>query len=288
MNALVSVISVLTTLPLFIVLYKWLPRMDWPYHSDKLLLYLVVFGVVQLFVLKFKKMILLIAAFIFVLLSIGSFSQRIYSHRSLIQDYIAMLYTSFYDPVGKKIDLNKLNPFPNERAIRRAINYTNPVLRNFSIRAVNKHFREKQKGHKYRTIIQSMAVFKEINTQWNYVNDPKSRDYFAKASESALLLAGDCDDHSILMAAAIKSIGGTTRLILTTRHIYPELLIGDKNDLEQIVLLVARDLFESETKKRPLHYHIDKDGKVWINLDYTAPYPGGKFLAEPILGIMYP
>jgi hypothetical protein len=56
----------------------------------------------------------------------------------------------------------------------------------------------------YRTLIQCFAVFKEINSRWNYVSDPKDGDYIATASES-LSYFRDCDDHSILMAASVRA-----------------------------------------------------------------------------------
>jgi hypothetical protein len=49
------------------------------------------------------------------------------------------------------------------------------------------HFKKLQniKGYSdYRTLIQCFAVFKEINSRWNYVSDPKDGDYIATASES--------------------------------------------------------------------------------------------------------
>jgi hypothetical protein len=73
------------------------------------------------------------------------------------------------------------------------------------------HFKKLQniKGY-YRTLIQCFAVFKEIN-RWNYVSDPKT-ETIATASESLSYFSGDCDDHSILMAASVMR--GTPRLIL--------------------------------------------------------------------------
>jgi transglutaminase-like putative cysteine protease len=94
---------------------------------------------------------------------------------------------------------------------------------------------QKIKGYSdYRTLIQCFAVFKEINSRWNYVSDPKDGDYIATASESLSYFSGDCDDHSILMAASVRAIGGTPRLIHTKGHIYPEILIGTLNDLETV------------------------------------------------------
>jgi hypothetical protein len=128
--------------------------------------------------------------------------------------------------------------------------------------------------------------FKEINTNWTYVNDPKGEEYIAPASESVIYLSGDCDDHSILMAAAIKSIGGTPRLIHTNGHIYPEILIGKRAEMETINYLIKKVLFPQESHKKPLHYHIDERGNVWLNLDYTAKYPGGPFMKEEILSAL--
>jgi len=131
-------------------------------------------------------------------------------------------------------------------------------------------------------------VFKKINRNWNYVNDPVGKEYFAKASESVKFLAGDCDDHAIMMVAALRSIGGTARFVSTTGHLYPEMLIGDKFDLVKIEYLIKEALFPIESKDMSLHYHTDKDGRIWLNLDYTAAYPGGRFYADPILGILNP
>ena len=88
------------------------------------------------------------------------------------------------------------------------------------------------------------------------------------------------------MAAAIRSIGGTPRLIHTKGHIYPEILIGSMIDLEKINYLIKNVLFVKESSGKKLHYHIDERGQVWLNLDYTAKYPGGPFMFEEILGAL--
>ncbi len=90
-----------------------------------------------------------------------------------------------------------------------------------------------------------------------------------------------------MMVAAIRSIGGTARFVATTGHLYPEMMIGDKWDLIKIEKLV-HDLFTVESKDQSLHYHTDPDGKIWLNLDYIAAHPGGRFYAQPILGILRP
>jgi hypothetical protein len=91
-----------------------------------------------------------------------------------------------------------------------------------------------------------------------------------------------------MMVAAIRSIGGTARFVSTTGHLYPEMLIGDKFDLVKIDYLIKTVLFPIESKDMSLHYHTEKDGRIWLNLDYTAAYPGGRYYADPILGILHP
>ena len=190
------------------------------------------------------------------------------------------------NPNPQDLIIAKLLPFPNKSKVLNAIEFENPKVRNFSIMATTKHFKN-IKGHSdYRVLIQCFAVFKEINNRWNYVSDPKGREYIARATESLVYLSGDCDDHSILMAACVKAIGGTPRLIHTGGHIYPEILIGNKNDLEAINYLVKKVLFVEESKGKKLHYHIDEHNQVWLNLDYTATYPGGFFMREEILGAL--
>ena len=191
-----------------------------------------------------------------------------------------------FSPYPQDIILSKLLPFPNKSKVLKAIEFDNSKVRNFAIRASLKNFKNVKSYPGYQSIIQSFAVFKEINTNWNYISDPKGQDYIASATESLQYLSGDCDDHSILMAACIRSIGGTPRLIHTDGHIYPEILIGNKTDLETINYLIKKVLFVKESKGKPINYHIDERGQVWMNLDYTAKFPGGPFMSEEILGAL--
>lgn len=280
-----NILSKLLAIPLFIFIYRLLPYTQWPWYLDKILLFALVS--VSLFIVFrfFEKSILFLSIAALLFLSAGSVVGP-YGFRHLYHDYLAMIYSMIYDPIPVALQVKPLRFFPNEKALVRAVDYTHPRVRDFSLQALNEHFKDIQRGHPYRTLIQSLAVFKAINTQWHYVNDPKSRDYFAKASESVQYLSGDCDDHSTCMAACIKAIGGRVRLILTTRHLYPELYVGTKNDFEHLHLLIRKNLFTPECSGKALHYHIDAEDKIWINFDYTASYPGGPFMAQPVLGVL--
>ena len=209
-----------------------------------------------------------------------------YGFQSVFEDYRYMIYTMKDSPNPQDLILSKLLPFPNKSKILRAIEYDNPKIRDFALMATLKDFKGVRGYPQYRTTIQCFAVFKEINSRWNYVSDPKGKDYIARATESLRYLSGDCDDHSILMASCVRAIGGTPRLIHTGGHIYPEILIGDRNDLETINYLIKKVLFVQESKGKQIHYHIDERGQIWLNLDYTATYPGGPFMSEEILGAL--
>jgi hypothetical protein len=284
-DVIIFVLNVLIAVPLFIILHQNLINPNWFLNIDRVVIFIVMVVIIQL-ILRLLRTIIILCIFVYLLALIYGSTIGNYGFNSVYDDYNSMLYTMSDNPYPQDIIIAKLLPFPNKSKIVNAIEYQNPKIRNFALMATNKHFKGLKGYSDYRTIIQCFAVFKEINSRWNYVSDPKARDYIASASESLLYLSGDCDDHSILMAASIKSIGGTPRLIHTTGHIYPEILIGTEADLEKVNFLIKNILFPKESVSQKLHYHVDERGQIWMNLDYTAQYPGGPFLSEEILGAL--
>lgn len=278
-------LSIIITIPLFIVFHQNLIDPLWYFSLDRILLFIIVFAVVYGILYALRTISIIFLALYLLMLIYGSLFGN-FSFNSVFDDYNSMIYTMNNNPFPQDIIIAKLLPFPNKDEILRAIEYENPKVRNFAIMATTRHFK-KIKGHsEYRNLIQCFAVFKEINSRWNYVNDPKYGDYIATAHESLLYFSGDCDDHSILMAACIRSIGGTPRLIHTKGHIYPEILIGTQNDIDKVNFLIKDVLFPHESDRKQLNYHIDEHNQVWLNLDYTAKYPGGPFMSEEILGAL--
>ena len=282
---IIFVLNILITIPIFIIAHHNFITLDWAQHIDRILLFLVILIAIQLLLRALRRVTLISVILYFIMLGFGTISGK-YGFQSVIEDYRSMMYTMSEDPYPQDIIITKLLPFPNKSKIIAAVEYQNPKIRNFAIMAINKNFKNVKGYYDYFTIIQSFAIFKEINSRWNYVSDPKGYYYIAKATESLQYFSGDCDDHSVFMAACIKSIGGTTRLIHTKGHIYPELLIGNKNDLEHINYAIKKVLFPRESKNKPINYHIDERGNIWLNLDYTAKYPGGPFMNEEILGAL--
>lgn len=284
-SVIVLALNILLSIPLFIIVHHNIVDPEWPYQIDRILMFLALITVLQLLLSKLKRVILAVIFLYLLLLLFGS-AFGSYGFNSVYEDYRSMVYTMADDPNPQDIIISKLLPFPNKSKIIDAVEYSNPAVRNFALMATTKHFRN-IKGYKdQRLRIQCFAVFKEIRNNWNYVNDPKNSEYIATAGESVQHLSGDCDDHAILMSAAIRAIGGTPRIIHTGGHLYPEMLIGTKADLETANYLIKEVLFPDESRGKEIHYHIDERGQVWLNLDYTASYPGGPFMSEEILGAL--
>ena len=281
------VINILIVLPLFIIIHQNIIDLDWPFHLDRILIFSGLIALFEYFFLKIRKFVI-ISTLIYLGTLIYGITRTERTFESVFQDYSFMLYAMAESPNPEEIILSKVLPFPNKKEILRAIEYQDPRVRNFAVFATKKHFKqESQNLRSQRKFIQYFAVFKEIHQKWDYVNDPKSKQYIAKATESLVHFSGDCDDHSILMVSCIRAIGGVSRLVHTNGHIYPELFIGDKKDLETVNYLIREVLFKEEIKKsKGVYYHEDERGNIWLNLDYTAKYPGGPFLHPEILGVL--
>ena len=284
-NVIIFVLNILIAIPIFIIVHQNIYNPDWYFQIDRILLFIIIVVLIQVVLRLLRTIIIVCIALYLIALVIGSLSGK-YGFARVTEDYRYMIYSMKESPNPQDVIFSKLLPFPNKGKILDAVEYENQKVRDFALAATIKNFRNVRGYQKYRTIIQCLAVFKEINSQWNYVNDPHGQEYIAKATESVKYLSGDCEDHAILMAACVRSIGGTPRLIHTGGHIYPEILIGNAADLETVNYLIKKILFVEESKGKKLFYHIDERHQIWINLDYTANYPGGPFMSEEIYGVL--
>lgn len=284
-SIVILALNVLIAVPVFIILHQNLIDPEWPMHADRILIFILLIVAIQL-LLRMLKTVIIICLFLYLCVLIYGTLFGQYGFRSVYEDYQAMIYTMVDNPNPQDIIISKLLPFPNKSQIIDAVEYNNPQVRNFALLATTKHFKDVKGYQQQRKMIQCFAVFKEIRNRWNYVNDPKGREYIAHATESLQHFSGDCDDHAILMSACIRAIGGTPRIIHTGGHLYPEMLIGTKADLEIANYLIKELLFVNESRGKEIHYHIDERNQVWLNLDYTATFPGGPFMSEEILGAL--
>ena len=284
-TVVIFVLNILITIPVFLIAHQNLIDFEWPLHLDRILIGIFIIIGIQL-LLRLVKTIIILIIFIYLLALLYGTVFGYYGFKRVFDDYRFMMYAMSENPNPQDLIIAKLLPFPNKSKIIDAVDFSNPKVRNFALSATTKHFREYKESGEKRRMIQCFAVFKEIRNRWNYVNDPKGTEYIASASESLQHFSGDCDDHAILMSACIKAIGGTPRIIHTGGHLYPEMLIGTKKDLETAIYLIKEELFKQECQNQQIHYHIDERGQIWLNLDYTARYPGGKFMSEEILGAL--
>lgn len=171
-----------------------------------------------------------------------------------------------------------------QQRIQQKVDYTNPEVRKFAVKNSLLYFDEYYS--KYGQICRQFSLIKSIKGQYKYVRDPNGFDYFAGPLESIELMAGDCDDHSILMASVLESIGASVRIIWAPGHVYPELYCGDQNSFDRYVSAVYA-LFKDEIGDKRIYYRLDKDGNYWMNIDYTDKYPGSKYYCEEVQSIIY-
>lgn len=282
-TVVIFLLNILIAIPIFIIAHQNLINPEWWLHLDRILLFLIILIAIQL-ALRLLKTVIIICVFLYLIALVWGTLFGGYGFNAVYEDYRSMVYTMADDPNPQDIIISKLLPFPNKAKIIDAVNFDSPKVRNFALMATTKHFTNVKGFREYRRIIQCFAVFTEVRNRWNYVNDPKGQEYIAHASESLQHFSGDCDDHAILMSALVRAVGGTPRIIHTGGHLYPEMLIGNKADLENINYLIKEVLFVEESRGKEVHYHIDERGQIWLNLDYTAKYPGGPFMSEEILG----
>jgi hypothetical protein len=284
-TVVIFVLNILLAIPLFLIAHQNLIEPDWPWYLDRILIALILIILIQLLLQVIRKVLFFGVLVYIVILLYGTIFGG-YGFGGVFQDYGYMIYAMSVDPNPQDIFVSKLLPFPNKGQIIKAVEYDHPKVRNFALTATTLHFKDAKRQPEHRVMVHCFAVFKEVRNRWNYVSDPKGQEYIASASESLQHFSGDCDDHAILMAACIRAVGGTPRLIHTGDHIYPEMLVGKKADLEAAIFLIKEVLFPIESIGKEIHYHIDERGQIWLNLDYTARYPGGPFMSKEILGAL--
>lgn len=295
---IIGVVAAFLTIPAFIFLYKFFPSISFTLNEkdvrlDHILLFMVLFFMLY-YLLKKLKMIVYIMVFSGVLVfTIANFA-NIYTFENLQHDYSSFLYDLSNNSLSQSFFYRDIK-FQQEDRLRDAIDYKEPLVRNYGANIANKHFESERHLSKNLKWVHFFSVFKEIHSKWNYVYDPLSEEYYSKASETLTQLdfdesfKGDCDDHSILMAACIKAVGGEVRLVRTkvvlsdgreVGHLYPEVKFGDTKDLENVVYLIKNVFFVEETKDKTIHYYQDPKGFIWLNFDYNDTYPGNKYQSD--------
>lgn len=167
-----------------------------------------------------------------------------------------------------------------------ACDYNNPITRDFAVSIAGKASGE-------FNVEQVCYIFDAIRPpRWHYVNDPQGEDYFSKASHTIkdANLSGDCDDFAILMYSLMTAVGGEARIVFAYNkrqggHAFAELNIGNAN-LNQLHKKIQLQFSDYEIDR--LYYRTDSSGSKWLNLDWWASYPGGKYMDFDKSTIFYP
>lgn len=284
-NFILTIVSALLTIPLFIIVFRYLPDIVIDgFRIDHILALVIIFAVIRTTVYFIRFFLYGLLIVLFVVLVVGQFVGK-FGFTDMYRNYIDLISYVGSNPIKIPFFPNIKTTIPDSEKIVEAIDYYNPVVRTFAVKSSQKYFSNYKTDYKYNKVVKYFSIFKKMSS-WKYVADPIGEEYFAKASESVGLMSGDCDDYSILMAALIKVIGGEVRLVRTTTHIYPEVKVCSSADFPGIINLIKNKLFFKESLGERIYYHLDDWDNIWLNFDYTNSYPGSEFMSDEIIGIL--
>ena len=280
-----NIAGILFIIPLAPFLCRFIPPIfigDW--NVD--LIIALVISVIIVRLMQWLVKPLIIPAFLVVcaVLVYNQFNSN-YTFENIANGYKTLVNQNWNVREQKQGDQLSFNPhlFENPeqkvtRLVQAKVQYQDSIVRNFAVEHSLDQFDEY--NYKFRGLTRYFSLFKYINSSFRYVPDAQRDEYYATPKETILNgLGGDCDDHSILMAACLMSIGATCRLVIIEGHMYPEMYIGDKKDFE-IAQAAIIQFFEYDKIDR-IYYH-ENNGEYWLNLDYTARHPGGPYLNDKV------
>lgn len=284
-NILASLAGVLTIIPLAPFICRFIPPVmlgEW--NFDLIVAALIAVVVVRLILWLVKPLMIPACLLLLAVLTVNQFRDA-YSFDEIYADYKTLAYQNWMIRDNKQSDVLSINPrlFENNsdkttRLLKVKVNYTDSLVRNFAVEHSLESFGQYEA--KYGMITRYFSLFQYINTRFKYVPDALRDEYFASARETIQNgLGGDCDDHSILMAACLMSIGARCRLVIVQGHMYPELYAGNKSQYDVMQQAIVQ-LFGNQGIDR-IYYH-EHNNEYWVNLDYTARHPGGKYMNDQV------
>jgi hypothetical protein len=287
-KVLLVVVSILAVVPLAPLINRYIPPLVIGNWTLDLTVSILLAAVLTWLILRLFRFLLLPAVGLLVLVLLYNQLTNGYGFGHMIKDYKAMVQNNWGRKEQKEIDLVLRPTFfdgpltKTVKSLQSKVVSTDSVVRNFSVQHSLDYFDEYYP--KYGSMVRLLSLFKYLNSHFKYVSDSERDEYFATARETILNgMGGDCDDHTILMVSCMKAIGGHCRMILTDGHLYPELFCGDEKNFEQMQQAVIH-LFGNEAIDN-MYYH-EQNGQYWINLDYTARYPGGPYVSETAYAII--
>ena len=264
-------ILIFLSLPLSFIIGRWMPEVILPigegFYAHGYLSIILGYIILSIILNPFKHFINFIGIIGFIIILFMLWNGDINKKR---------LYELYYTGVSK-ITQNKIlgKSIDHENALRKALNEDSGIER-FIAKHSTKYSRFSNLTDPH--IIKSFGMFHRVSKPyWNYKNDPNQIELFRPVSETIKTRTGDCDDYAICLAACMRKCGGCVQIVHSDGHLYPMLLVGkpeEKRKMNQVI----RIIFPS-AKNKKIHY-LEKNNELWLNMDYTANHPGGKFLAQ--------
>lgn len=149
-------------------------------------------------------------------------------------------------------------------------NYSNSIIRNKAVSIAGKDEGTYNLG-------QICNIFDYCYNNWKYVNDPRGHEIVEYASNTISNgLNGDCDDFAVLVCSMILSIGGEARINYAydsdSGHAFTEVNIG-KTKVNDYISKRYKDVYDGSG----IWTRTDPEGNKWLNLDWFANHPGGKY-----------
>ncbi|MFN4892341.1 MAG: transglutaminase-like domain-containing protein [Bacteroidota bacterium] len=169
--------------------------------------------------------------------------------------------------------LKDCNLSGDKRNLVAACDYLNESVRNMAVQLAGNDQGSLNLG-------QICDIFDYCYKNWKYVNDPRDGDIYAKASSTLTNgLNGDCDDFAIIVCSMILSIGGEARINFATGpeggHAFTEINVGTK-ELSSFNEYISRR-YNLSNDESEFWVREDEEGNKWMNLDWWANRPAGRY-----------
>lgn len=210
--------------------------------------------------------------------------------------------------------INERTPTANEkyedkilRRLKVAIEVSNPVTRKYALKLAT-IFPDSEESDGIK-LSQIFNIYDYLKKNWKYVNDPRSREYLARASETIEVeLKGDCDDFAVLMASLVENIGYETRITsaVSTKdaHMFTEVYVGksSRRRMQEVSSALAvhyikraneenrldEEINRMKQELKAVEFRMDQNGGLWLNLDWWSSYAGGNYYEHNTGTIYYP
>ncbi|HEY0434050.1 MAG TPA: hypothetical protein VGC95_09270, partial [Chitinophagaceae bacterium] len=140
-NMLVGVLSFILAFPLFILAYYRLPDLEWPYHTDKIMVFFFISVLLLLVVRSFRFVIITAVIAVVGWLWYGTINGQ-YGFKELYRDGKNVISGLKNEPAAKELVFTGTRSLGTDKEIVNAIDYKNPLVRDFAVKATNEYFKD--------------------------------------------------------------------------------------------------------------------------------------------------